>query len=185
MTKVRSKQDIIIETWLSLNKADVGAKEIEAIEEELRKNFGDGAVDMPMRIARVLADAGASLKYPEIMSLDFQRRSQSKYEPMFRNILRFQNFEQALRSIKNLENLRRKFLAEGDKKGLNLIRQVVMKGKERASMIARNQKISPQKRAEKSEVAEWFRIYLESPSIFDKWIEVRLTSEDFKEKFSR
>ncbi len=185
MNKVKNKQDVIVETWLSLNKKVVGAKEIEAIEEALRKSFGEGAVDMPMRIARVLADAGAHLKYPEIMSLDFQRRSQSKYDSMFRNILRFQNFEQALKSIRNLENLRRKFLAEGDKKGLNLVRQTAMKGKERASMIARNQKISPQKRAEKSEIAEWFRIYLESPSVFDKWIEVRIASEDFKEKFSR
>lgn len=185
MNKIKNKQDVIVETWLSLNKKAVGAREIEAIEEALRKSFGEGAVDMPMRIARVLADAGANLKYPEIMSLDFQRRSQSKYDPMFRNILRFQNFEQALKSIRNLENLRRKFLAEGDKKGLNLVRQTAMKGKERASMIARNQKISPQKRAEKSEIAEWFRIYLESPSVFDEWIEVRIASEDFKEKFSR
>jgi len=39
-------------------------------------------------------------------------------------------------------------------------------GKRRAEMIARNRKVEPQKRAEKEEMSNWFRIWLETPDAF-------------------
>jgi len=39
-------------------------------------------------------------------------------------------------------------------------------GKRRAEMIARNRKVEPQKRAEKGEMSNWFRIWLETPDAF-------------------
>ncbi|MDW8305298.1 MAG: hypothetical protein RML33_10750 [Acidobacteriota bacterium] len=183
MSNVKTKKDVILEVWRKSGSQVVGAKEIIKIEEELRKRFGEGAVDMPMRIARVLADAGANLNYPEIMNLDFRRRSESKYEPMFRNILKFETFGQALSSIRRIEALRKNFLAQGDKKGLSLIKETILRGIERANMIAKNEKVNPKKRAEKAEIAQWFRIYLQAPKVFENWIELRLSSEDFKKKF--
>jgi hypothetical protein len=183
--KAKTKRDLIIEVWKASGEKAVGSKQIIQMENALRERFGEGAVDMPMRIARVLADAGAQLKYPEIMQLDFRRRTGSPYDAMFRNILKFRTFNEALACIRNLESLRKKFLRENDKIGLQLVRREALKGKERALMIAKNPKVDPKKRMEKLEIAEWFRIYLSSPKVFESWIEVRRESEEFIRKFSQ
>lgn len=183
MYKSRTKTDLMIEVWEVLDCESVGAKEIIAIENAVREKFGNNAVDSPMRIARLLADEGAELRHSEIMKLDVERRLESPYDPMFRNILKFSDFKQALISIRQLENLRRKFQTENDKEGLRLVRETAIKGKQRAIMIANNQKVDEQKRAEKTEISEWFQLWLQSPEIFENWIQLRINSTDFQEKF--
>jgi hypothetical protein len=183
MYKSRTKTDLIIEVWEALDCESVGDREITAIEDAVRERFGNSAVDTPMRIARLLADEGAELRHSAIMTLDVERRLASPYDAMFRNILRFADFKQALISIRQLDNLRRKFLADSDKEGLRLVRETAIKGKNRALMIAGNQKVDEQKREEKGEIAEWFRLWLQSPEIFENWVMLRINSKDFKEKF--
>lgn len=173
----------MIEVWEKLDCESVGAKEIEAIEIVVRERYGDGAVESPMKIARTLADEGAELRHAEIMELDVQRRTESPYDAMFRNVLKFSDFKQALISIRRLENLRKKFLAENDKEGLRLVRETALRGKNRATMIAGNEKVEEKKRAEKREIAEWFTLWLQSPDIFENWITLRQKSADFKNTF--
>ncbi len=115
MWQSRTKTDLIIEVWEKLDCESVGAAEISSIEESLLGHFGDGAVESPMIIARILADEGAELRHAEIMELDVQRRLESPYDAMFRNILKFADFKQTLISIRRLENLRRKFTTENDR----------------------------------------------------------------------
>ena len=183
MWQSRTKKDLIIEVWEALDCESVGAKEIIAIEKAVEEKYGANAVESPMRIARLLADEGAELRHAEIMKLDVERRLETPYEPMFRNILKFSDFKQTLASIRQLENLRQKFLRENDKEGLRLVRETAIKGKQRASMIARNQKVEEQKRAEKEEIAEWFTIWLQTPEIFENWVALRQNATNFKEKF--
>jgi hypothetical protein len=40
--------------------------------------------------------------------------------------------------------------------------------------------VSPDKRAEKQEIATWFRIWLETPDLFFDWLELRKASEEFR-----
>lgn len=174
----------MIEVWEALDCESVGAKEIIAIENAVRERFGNSAVDSPMRIARLLADEGAELRHSEIMELDIQRRLESPYDAMFRNILKFSDFKETLISIRQLENLRRKFQSDNDKEGLRLVRETAIKGKQRAQMIAKNEKVETKKREEKGEIAEWFTIWLQSPEIFENWIQLRQNSTDFQTKFS-
>lgn len=183
MFESRTKLDLIIEVWEKLDCESVGAEEIEAIELVVRDKFGQSAVDSPMIIARMLADEGAELRHAEILKLDVQRRTESPYDAMFRNILKFSDFKQTLNSIRQLENLRQKFLKENDKEGLRLVKEIGIKGKNRASMISKNEKVDNKKRDEKAEISEWFKIYLESPEVFESWVKVRQNSKDFKEKF--
>jgi hypothetical protein len=185
MWNSRTKTDLIIEVWEKLDCESVGAKEIEAIEIVVRDRFGDGAVESPMIIARLLADEGAELRHAEILELDVERRQESPYDAMFRNILKFADFKQALISIRRLENLRKKFIADNDKEGLRLSREIAIKGKNRAQMIAKNVRVEEKNRAEKAEIAEWFTLWMQSPEIFENWVELRQNSKDFKEKFEK
>jgi hypothetical protein len=50
-------------------------------------------------------------------------------------------------------------------------------------MISRNHKVELHKRAEKEEIASWFRIWLETPDAFFDWLDVRKQSPDFKSRF--
>ncbi len=184
MWKSRTKIDLMIEVWEKLDCESVGAKEIAAIEKAVREQYGENASETPMRIARILADEGAELRHHEILELDVKRRLETPYAPIFRNILKFSDFRRTINSIRQLENLRQKFTAENDKKGLRLVRETGIKGKNRARMISKNPKVAGQKRAEKAEIAEWFTIWLQNPEVFETWVTLRQNSKDFKEKFA-
>ncbi len=185
MFNSRTKNDLIIEVWEKLDCESVGAAEISAIEIVILERFGDGAVESPMITARLLADEGAELRHAEIMELDVQRRLESPYDAMFRNVLKFSDFKQTLISIRRLENLRQKFIKENDREGLRLMRETAVKGKTRAQMIAKNDRVENKKRAEKQEIAEWFTIWLQNPEIFENWLILRRASPDFIERFDK
>jgi hypothetical protein len=181
--KARTKRDLMIEVWEHLDCESVGASELEEIARVVRERFGEGATESPVVMARLLADEGAELRHAEVLELDAQHRAADPYEAMFRNVLKFSDFAQAAGSIRNLENLRRQLTRKKDEAGLRRVREVGLKGKQRALMIARNPKVDERKRAEKAEIAEWFTVWLQTPEIFQDWLELRRRSKDFRERF--
>ena len=181
----KTKLDLVIEVWEKLDCESVGRDEIEAIEIVVSDELGESAVDSPMIIARQLADEGAELRHAEILKLDVERRVESPYAPMFRNILKLKSLPQALNSIRQLENLRQKFLRDEDKAGLRLVKETALGGKDRARSIAENQSSNPETRLLNSEIAEWLTIWLGSPDVFEKWVKMRQDSEDFRGKFEK
>jgi hypothetical protein len=181
--KSRTKVDLMIEVWEHLDCESVGAAELETIESVVRERFGEGAVENPAAVARLLADEGAELRHAEVLELDARYRSADPYEAMFRNVLKFSTFAQAAASIKNLENLRRQFKRKKDQAGLRRVHETALKGKQRAQMIARNRNVDEKKRAEKDEIAEWFTVWLKQPEIFNDWLELRQRSRDFRQRF--
>ena len=65
------------------------------------------------------------------------------------------------------------------------MREIALKGKNRALMISKNEKVAAGKRAEKQELAEWFAIWLLSPEVFESWVTLRQNSPDFVERFGK
>ncbi len=183
MFESQIKADLIIEVWEKLDCESVGGEEIEAIEIVVNEQLGKSAVDTPMIIARLLADEGAELRHSEILKLDVERRTESPYDSMFRNILKISTFKQTLNTIRQLENLRRKFVAENDKEGQREYRAFGIKAKELAALIAQDSRRDTNERSMNAEIADWFRIYLQSPEIFESWVKIRQQSKDFLQKF--
>lgn len=181
--KARTKRDLMIEVWEWLDCESVGAKELEAIAAAVIEKFGAGAEESPANVARLLADEGAELRHAEVLELDARWRGEEAYTAAFRNVLKFSDFAQAVASIKRLDNLRREFARREDKEGLRRVRDTVLKGKQRAEMIARNAKVDKSKRAEKAEIAEWFRVWLQSPELFIDWLDLRQRTSEFKQLF--
>ena len=181
--KSRTKRELMIEVWEHLDCESVGAREVEAVREAVRERFGEGAVESPARVARVLADEGAELRHAEVLEMDARWRTADPYEAMFRNVLRFADFDQAAASIKRLDNLRRQFERKKDSEGLRRVRETALKGKQRAQMIAGNKSVDARKRAEKDEIANWFTVWLQTPEIFDDWLHLRRGSAEFRARF--
>lgn len=181
----RTKRDLMIEVWEHLDCESVGAKELEKIIETVRERFGAGASDTPAAVARLLADEGAELRHAEVLELDAAWRDRDPYAAMFRNVLKFGDFVQAVGSIRRLENLRKQFQRTNDREGLRRVQETVLKGKQRAQMIARNAKVDRRKRAQKEEIANWFTVWLQTPEMFETWLELRQRAPEFREKFAR
>jgi len=182
--KARTKRDLMIEVWEHLDCESVGRSELEAITAAVTGRFGEAAVNSPASIARLLADEGAELRHAEVLEADAHwRAAADPYEAMFRNVLKFSDFEQAAASIKRLDNLRREFARKKDQEGLRRVREIVLRGKRRAQMIAGNAAVNERKRAEKEEIAQWFTVWLQTPEIFDDWLALRLRAMEFRERF--
>ena len=91
--------------------------------------------------------------------------------------------EDAEVSLMRLDELMHRFQAHGERAAVERVLNVARLGKRRAEMIARNVKVEPQKREEKLEIANWFRIWLETPDAFFDWLDVRKQSPEFQAKF--
>lgn len=172
----RNKSDLIIEVWEKLDCESVGAEEILAIETVVRDRFGDAAVDSPMVTARLLADEGAELRHPEIMELYIQRAEQRPFDAALRNLIDARSFESLHASITRAENLRRKYAVDKNRPGLRLLREEVIAAKEELASRADQD-------ARAGEAAEWLRIWLQSPELFEQWVKLRRSSASFAAKF--
>jgi hypothetical protein len=183
MWESRTKDDLIIEVWEKLDCESVGAVEIIAIEEAVRGRFGDAAVDSPMVIARLLADEGADLRHSEIMQLYVEREQGDAYDAIFRNILKLDSLEHALSSIRAIENVRKKFLADDDAVGVRLARETALDAKNELLSNVGSARISEDDRMTKQEIADWLSLWLRSPLLFENWITLRVRSNEFVERF--
>ncbi|MFZ1701283.1 MAG: hypothetical protein WBO10_17790 [Pyrinomonadaceae bacterium] len=183
MWRSRTKTDLIVEVWEKLDCESIGAAEIEAIEIVVNEEYGKGAVDSPMVIARLLADEGAELRHSEIMELYVARASDRPYDAAFRAILDLTDFDTALSSIRQLDNLRRKYSKDGDREGLRHVRDTGIKAKELLLETSARMRIDPVTRRVSEEIASWFTVWLQTPEVVDAWVDLRKCSPEFIERF--
>jgi len=183
MWESRTKQDLIIEVWEKLDCESVGAVEIEAIEAAVEGQFGKAAVESPMVVARLLADEGAELRHSEIMELYIRRAEDRPYDAALRNILRLDSLASALRSIRDLENLRRNYSAGQDKAGLRHVRQLGIDARRDLLLRIADSRTTDTDRMIAVEIAEWLSHWMQTPQLFADWVEIRQRSKDFAQKF--
>ena len=151
--------------------------EIDQLRRRLLAEHGEAGKTGPDYIADVLKDAGHKVL------LNLQEEAEEQYEEEFEDLLHFKTLGDAEVSIMRLDELMRKFRTHEEHAAVERVLGVARLGKRRAEMIARNHKVEQQKRAEKEEIAGWFRIWLETPDAFFDWLDVRKQSPEFKAKF--
>ena len=97
-----------------------------------------------------------------------------------KGVLKFSDFAEAEKTIEHLEKLCRKYQKSSDKKGVEYCRRIALLGRRRAELISKNKRVDIHKRFRKREIAEWFRVWLETPDLFDDWLVLRKQSEEYK-----
>ncbi len=172
----------MIEVWERLDCETVGKSEIEAIENALTERFGSASVESPMKIARLLADEGAELRHAEIMTLYVERSSNRPYDASMLNLLDLTDLTSTARSLRQVENLRRKYEIDADDEGIRLLRKLVLDAKED---IRKNGGEAHIEQRQLGEIAEWLTIWLGSPSVFETWLQLRIRSDDFIVRFGK
>ena len=175
-----SKKQIVLEYCRANALERIGAKEIRALENELRSRLGSNLRTSPSYIAGVLREAGKKVEYQDRFSAP---SLEEPYASRLRDLLQFHDLESAEASLRKLDEVYREYREAADRTGTGLVRSLLQKGKLRAASLAANPRVSPEKRTEKKEIATWFRIWLETPDLFFDWLELRKASEEFRQLF--
>jgi hypothetical protein len=180
-----TRDQLIIDRWKALRCPAVGTRELSVIQAELGKRLGSGGITSPASIARVLADAGAELRHPEVIEFDVlwrteQLRASPKSSevgvPVMEEAL---TLTQAADLIKELEQRRLKAAPSE----VQSIRSIAIKARETAQRQARRKSLSQFQKAEQHEIAEWLGVWIKTPSLFSDWLELRKRSAEFGKKF--
>jgi hypothetical protein len=192
ISKARTKRELIITAWDDLGRTMVGASELRKIQSSIREQFGAGAVESPAAIARVLADEGAELRHPEVIEFDARWR-QGKIKREAKRFGRLEAFaagkplrlHQAEAFIKKLERLRNESEREGDRAALRGAQKRAVDARQLAHSMAWNLTLDQTTRSEQAEIAEWLAVWIQTPNLFEEWLELRRRSVDFRAKFSK
>jgi len=180
--------------WNSLGRSAVGEVELSKIQQSIRGQFGSGAGESPAAIARVLADEGAELRHPEVIEFDARWR-EAKIE---REAGKFNDLEDLLAGrplrlekaeslIKRLETLRKTSETSEtsrDQIALKQARNLVINARQVAESLAKDRMLDTKERAEQAELAEWLKVWIQTPKLFADWLELRRRAPDFRKKFS-
>lgn len=173
----KPKKDIILESAREIGASKWTLAEIDQLRRKLIAEHGEEARTNSEYIAEVLKNAG----WKVLLSL--QEEAEEQYEEEFEDLLHFKTLEDAEVSIMRLDELMRKFRAHGEVAAVERVLDIARLGKRRAEMISRNHKVEPHKRDEKVEIANWFRVWLETPDAFFDWLDVRKQSPEFRSRF--
>jgi hypothetical protein len=174
---LKTKKELILQAAREIGAQQFTPAEIDQLRRRLMAEYGEEGKTGNDYIADVLKNAGIKV------ALSQQEEAEDQYEEEFEDLLHFKTLEDAEVSIMRLDELMRKFQAHGEHAAAARVLNVGRLGKRRAEMISRNPKVEPHKRAEKEEIANWFRIWLETPDVFFDWLDVRKQSAEFQAKF--
>lgn len=82
----------------------------------------------------------------------------------------FAELEQTLREMLEVYT---EAVRAGDRERARYCRRQVIAAKDRARLLARHRKTTPEKQAQKLEMARWMLVWLENPGVFPAWVEIR------------
>jgi hypothetical protein len=174
-----TKKAMILEIAREFSVPRFTPAEVEQIRRRLVARLGAAGKTSPDYIAGVLETAGMRIAWTT------KEDTEGLYEEEFQDLLHFVTLEDAEMCIVRLDELYRKFLNDDEEGEARRVLEVARLGRRRAEMIAHNHKVDPEKRAEKEEIMNWFKVWLETPDAFFDWLEVRKSSPDFQKRFEK
>jgi len=174
---LHTKKALILDAARELNIQRFTTAEIDQLRRKLVADHGEAGKSSNDYIVDVLKSMGWRVQLSE------REEAEERFEEEFEDILHFKTLGDAEVSLTRLDELLRRFRAHGERAAVERVLEIARLGKRRAEMISHNRKVEAHKRDEKREIAEWFRIWLETPDAFFQWLEVRKSSADFREKF--
>jgi hypothetical protein len=185
-----TKRELIVQAWDRLGRPTIGERELRAIQATVRNRLGEGAEESPAAIARVLADEGAELRHPEVIEFDARWR-EAKIESDGKGLKGLDDlvtgkplrFRKAEALVRRLERLRKRAEGSGDNQALRAARSTAVSARQMAELLAKDRKLDQRQRAEQVEIAEWFKVWIQTPSLFADWLELRRRSAEFQKKF--
>jgi len=182
VSNTKSKKKLILEYRQTHGLDRVGARELHAVEADLRQRLGPDHKTSISYIANVLREAGARVEFSDRF---VDPVIPERYTNRLDGLLHFQNLEETEAALREFDAAYREYHAAADQVGTGLVRSLVVKGRLRAESLAANPKVGMEKRREKKEIARWFAVWLELPDSFFDWLELRKRSDEFQRMFAK
>jgi len=186
-----SRREVMVSTWRGLHKTSIGADDLKTIQRVIVERFGEEDVESPARIAAELVKEGAELRHPEVIEYDARWRESLIANQMkpFERVTSLRKsgpltFDEGRTSITELEQLRVHFVDLDDDIGVNNLRELAIEARDDTMKKAGDNSLPLAIREVQTEVAEWLRVWLETPHLFAHWLELRQASTEFRTKFA-
>jgi len=112
-----------------------------------------------------------------------ETRPEEETKDEFAHLLRFATLEEAEATLRRLDAMWRESREAGDAARAERVLELAREGRRRAQMIAGNRRVAAEKRAEKEEIRQWFRVWLEAPETFFDWLELRKQAAEYLARF--
>ena len=87
--------------------------------------------------------------------------------------IRQHTFEELEHSLRTMLQVYSESLGAGDRDRARYCRRQVIAAKDRAKWTAATPRSTPEKRAQKEEMAQWMLVWLENPEVFPAWVDAR------------
>jgi hypothetical protein len=158
----------------------IGEREIRLICAEAQQRSRPNGEISPSYVANVLRQAGKRVEYNDPYVDPWM---EEPYASRLQGVLQFHDFESAEASLQKLDEIYREYREVSDRLGTGYVRELALKGKQRAESLAANPRVSSKKRSEKQEIAHWFKVWLDVSDLFFDWVELRKQSEEFQQQF--
>lgn len=177
----KNLKQLILECSQERGFGRVGVREIREIAAALRRAMGNGHRVSPSYIANVLRHAGMRVEFNDPFVDPWM---EEPYASRMAGLLQFGDLAQAESSLRKLDDVFKEYRSAADRVGTSLVRELIVKGKQRAESLAANARVNPEKRREKEEIARWFKVWLDVSDLCFDWIEMRKRSEEFQRLFN-
>jgi len=106
-----------------------------------------------------------------------------KYETLFGGLTKCGTLQETERSLREIDDLYREFQRAGDRKGVRFARQAALRLKRQTTALSQSPRLTEGQRREMGEAAQWLNVWLQTPDIFDQWVELRKATAEFKTLF--
>lgn len=165
---------MVLEIYDREAMGEVTEREIRIIQEGLLEAFGEGGLLSPGEIARVLLDEQLPVRLDHVLRMGHLL---DKYEEMFAGLAYPTTLPEAARSLRTIDARYREFRQQGDRTGMRYARQTAMRARQNALALTNH----PINREVRQEIAQWFTIWLQTPDIFQTWLEIRQQQPAFRQ----
>jgi hypothetical protein len=183
------RHELVVSTWQALGQISIGADELSAIQNAIADLVDEDQIPSPASLARELAQEGAELRHPEVIECDAAWRAVS-WE---REAKRFKQLDdlvsdgpltmkQAEGLLAELDRLRQEFASTNDDEGLAALKEFAVSVEQRSQSRAESA-VEAATLAEQAEIAAWLKVWIQTPTIFNDWLELRKRSAEFSKKF--
>lgn len=178
--KRKSKSELVLDIYDREAMGEVTAREVAIINQALIEEFGEGGAMDPGEIARVLVDEDIPVRYEQIFRM---AALTDKYETTFSYLPGTDSLTDAEATLREIDRLYRVYQRQHDRTGLRYARQAAQAAKGDAEQAAQDAALDEQSQAEQAEIAQWFRVWLQTPDLFEQWLALRQGTNDYRNKF--
>jgi hypothetical protein len=92
--------------------------------------------------------------------------------------IRQKTFEELERTLREMLGVYTDAMRGGDRLRARYCRRQVIAAKDRARLISKSVRTSPEKQTAKEEMVQWMLVWLENPEVFPSWVEIRKRHSD-------